>query len=136
MRRYLIAYAALWPILINTLYGVRGSDRIFHDVASTSGVTGAGRLVRVTLPAALPSIATGIRVSASIALLVAVTAEFVTGTAGLGAYMQQQQAAYRVPEMYAAIVVAALLGYAINLGLRLAERRVVFWSAEERVGLR
>jgi ABC-type nitrate/sulfonate/bicarbonate transport system permease component len=136
MRRYLIAYAALWPILINTLYGVRGSDRIFHDVASTSGVTGAGRLVRVTLPAALPSIATGIRVSASIALLVAVTAEFVTGTAGLGAYMQQQQAAYRVPEMYAAIVVVALLGYAINLGLRLAERRVVFWSAEERVGLR
>jgi ABC-type nitrate/sulfonate/bicarbonate transport system permease component len=136
MRRFLIAYAALWPILINTLYGVRGSDRIFHDVASASGVTGAGRLVRVTLPAALPNIATGIRVSASIALLVAVTAEFVTGTAGLGAYMQQQQAAYRVPELYAAIVVAALLGYAINVGLRVAERRIVFWSAEERVALR
>ncbi len=132
MRRFVIAYAALWPILINTLYGVRGSDRLLHDVARTSGVRGAGRLVWVTLPAALPSIATGIRVSASIALLVAVTAEFVTGTAGVGAYMQQQYAAYQLPEMYAAIVVTALLGYAINLVIRTAERRVVFWSAEER----
>lgn len=136
MRRFLVAYAALWPILINTLYGVRGSERILHDVAKTSGVTAVGRLVRVTLPAALPSIATGIRVSASIALLVAVTVEFVTGTAGVGAYMQQQQAAYQLPEMYAAIVVTALLGYAINLVVRTAERRVVFWSAEERLARR
>ena len=82
MRRYVVAYAAVWPILVNTLYGVRGSDRILHEVAMASGVSRLGRLVRVTLPAALPSIATGIRVSASIGLLVAVTAEFVTGTGG------------------------------------------------------
>ena len=136
MRRFLVAYAALWPILISTLYGVRGSDRLLHDVANASGVTGARRLARVTLPAALLSIATGIRVSASIALLAAVTVEFVTGTAGLGGYMQRQQAAYHLPEMYSAIVVAALLGYGINLVLRIAERRVVFWSAEERLGRR
>ena len=71
MRRYIVAYAAVWPILINTLYGVRGSDRILHEVALASGVGRLGRLVRVTLPSALPSIATGIRVSASIGLLVA-----------------------------------------------------------------
>src|SRR5688572_23277437 len=59
--RFVIAYAATWPILIHTLYGVRGSDRMLHDVARTSGVTRPERLVRVTLPAALPSVATGIR---------------------------------------------------------------------------
>ena len=84
MRRFVVAFARLWPILVNTAYGVRGADRFLHDVARTSGVTPIGRLVRVTLPAALPSIATGIRVSASLALLVCVTTEFVTGTGGIG----------------------------------------------------
>jgi NitT/TauT family transport system permease protein len=134
MRRFVIAYAAAWPILINTVYGVRGGDRLLHDVARTSGVTRLGRLVRVTLPAALPSIATGIRVSASIALLVAVTAEYVTpGTGGIGSYMQRQQSALHLPEMYAAVVLIGLLGYTINLGLRGFQRRVVFWVGEERL---
>lgn len=132
MRRFVIAYAAVWPILINTLYGVRGSDRILHEVARTSGATRLGRLVRVTLPAALPSIATGIRVSASIALLVGVTAEFVAGNAGIGSYMQRQQAAFQLPEMYAAVLLTGLLGYTINVALRATERRVVFWVGEER----
>jgi ABC-type nitrate/sulfonate/bicarbonate transport system permease component len=92
--------------------------------------------VRVTLPAALPSIATGIRVSASIALLVGVTAEFVQGTAGIGGYMQTQQRAYHLPQMYAAIVLTGLLGYVINVVIRVGERRVVFWSAEERLARR
>lgn len=136
MRRLLIAYAALWPILINTLYGVRGTDRVLHDVAETSGVRSIGRLVRVTLPAALPSIATGIRVSASLALLVGVTAEFAIGTEGIGSYMQRQQLAYQLPELYAAIVLVGLVGYVINVGLRAAEQRVVFWVGEERLSER
>ena len=110
--RFVVAYAAVWPILVNTLYGVRGADRMLHDVARTSGVGRAGRLVRVTLPAALPSIATGIRVSAPIALLVGVTAEWVTFSGGIGSYMRQQQDAFELPEMYAAIVLTALVGYA------------------------
>lgn len=133
MRRLVVAYAALWPILINTIYGVRGSDRLLHDVAKTSGVTRLGRLVRVSLPAALPSITTGIRLSASIALVVCVTAEFVTGTGGIGAYMQQQQLAFQLPELYAAVLLTAAFGYAISVALRVTERRVVFWVGEERM---
>jgi NitT/TauT family transport system permease protein len=136
MRRWVIAYAALWPILINTLYGVRGVDRILHDVARTSGVSGLGRVVRVAVPAALPSIATGIRVSASLALLVGVTAEFVTGTEGVGAYMRRQEAAVQLPELYAAVVLVGLLGYAINVVLRIVRRRVVFWVGEDSLGAR
>ena len=83
--RFVVAFAATWPILVNTIYGVRGADRMLHDVARTSGVGSAGRLFRVTLPAALPSIATGIQVSAAIALVVCVTAEFRTGAGGVGA---------------------------------------------------
>jgi ABC-type nitrate/sulfonate/bicarbonate transport system permease component len=133
MRRFVIAYAAVWPILINTLYGVHGSDDLLHDVARTSGATRLGALVRVTLPAALPSIATGIRVSAAAALQVGVTAEFLIGTDGIGAYMQSQQLAFNIPELYAAIVLVGILGYAIHVSLRIAERRVVFWVGEERL---
>ncbi len=129
--RFVVAYAAAWPILLNTLYGVRGVDRMLHDVARTSGVGRTGRLFRVTLPAALPSIATGIRVSAAIALLVCVTAEFFT-TGGVGAYMERQQIANQLPEMYAAVVLVGLIGYLMNLGLRVLQRRTLFWSGEER----
>jgi ABC-type nitrate/sulfonate/bicarbonate transport system permease component len=133
MSRFVIAYAAVWPILINTLYGVRSTDRILRDVARTSGVSRPAELLRVTLPAALPSIASGVRVSASIALLVGVTAEFVGGTDGVGSYMQRQQLGFALPELYAAIVLLGALGYAINVVLRVTERRLLFWSGEERV---
>lgn len=132
MVRLAVAYAAVWPILMNTLYGVRGSDRMLEDVARTAGVTGVTKLARVTLPAALPSIATGIRVSASIALLVVVTAEFLYAPDGLGAHMKDRQTALEIPELYATVVLVGLLGYALNLGLRAAQRRLVFWVGEER----
>ncbi len=134
MRRFVIAYAAVWPVLIATLYGVNGRDRMLDDVARTSGVGRVGRLVRVTLPGALPSIAAGIRLSASVALLVAVTVEFVVGPDGIGAYMQQQQLAFRIPELYGAVLLVAALGYAVNVGLRAAQRRALFWAGEERAG--
>jgi len=132
MRRFVIAYAALWPILINTLYGALGSDRLLHDVARTSGATKLGTLVRVTLPASLPSIATGIRVSAAAALQVGVTAEFLIGTDGIGSYMKRQQLSFHLPQLYAAILLTGVVGYAINVSLRATERRVVFWVGEER----
>ena len=105
---------------------------MLYDVARTSGVGGAGRLFRVTLPAALPSIATGIRVSAAIALVVCVTAEFRTGAGGVGAYMEDQQFAAKLPELYAAVVLVSLLGFAVNVGLRVIQRRTLFWAGEER----
>ena len=130
--RFIVAYAAAWPILVNTIYGVRGVDRMLHDVARTSGVGRAGRLVRVTLPAALPSIATGVRVSAAIALLVCVTAEFRTGAGGIGAYMETQQLASKLPELYAAVVLVGLLGFGVNVALRAVQRRALFWAGEGR----
>jgi len=130
--RFLVAYAAVWPILVHTSYGVRGVDRMLYDVAATSGVTGAARIIRVSVPAALPSIVTGIRISAALALVVCVTAEYFVGTQGIGHYMQDHGAAYRLPELYAAAALTGLLGLAIDVALRSSERRVLFWVGEER----
>ena len=132
MRRFVVAWAAVWPVLIATLYGVRGVDRLLHDVARTAGASRLGRMVRVTLPAAVPSIAAGVRLSAAIALQVAVTVEFLEGGGGVGGYMQRQQYAYHLPELYGAIVLTALLGYGVHLALRAVERRALFWVGTQR----
>ena len=132
MVRFVVAYAAVWPILVHTVYGIRGVDRMLYDVAASSGVTGVARVARVSVPAALPGIATGIRVSAAIALAVCVTAEFFFGTQGIGAYMQAQQAAYRIPELYAGVFLVGLVGLAIDTVLRRTQRRALFWVGEER----
>jgi ABC-type nitrate/sulfonate/bicarbonate transport system permease component len=132
MLRFVVAYAAVWPILVHTVYAIRGVDRMLYDVAATSGVTGVGRVARVSVPAALPGIATGVRVSAAIALVVCLTAEFFFGTQGIGAYMQAQQAAYRIPELYAAVILAGLIGLAVDVVLRGTQRRALFWVGEER----
>jgi len=84
------------------------------------------------VPAALPSIVTGIRISAALALVVCVTAEYFVGTQGIGHYMQDHGAAYRLPELYAAAALTGLLGLAIDVALRSSERRVLFWVGEER----
>jgi NitT/TauT family transport system permease protein len=130
--RFLVAYAAVWPILVHTVYGVRGVDRMLYDVAATSGVTGAARIARVSVPAALPSIVTGIRISAALALVVCVTAEYFVGSQGLGDYLYDHQVAYRLDEMYAAAALTGLLGLAIDAMLSSGARRVVFWAGEEQ----
>jgi len=130
--RFLVAYAAVWPILVHTVYGVRGVDRMLYDVAAASGVTGVARIVRVSVPAALPGIVTGIRISSALALVVCVTAEYFVGTQGIGDYMQAHGLAYRLPELYAAAALTGLLGLAIDAAVRSGERRVLFWAGEER----
>ncbi|HEX3465325.1 MAG TPA: ABC transporter permease [Candidatus Elarobacter sp.] len=132
MRVAVITYASFWPLLISTLYGVRAVDPVALDTARNFGVPPYEALYRVTLPAALVSIATGLRVSASIALVVTVTTELVAGNSGLGFYVSQMEQANRLPSMYAGILLTGILGYLINLIFFALERRVVFWSPSAR----
>jgi NitT/TauT family transport system permease protein len=132
MRVFVIAFAAFWPILINTFYGVRAVDPVAIDTARNFGISGARILWRVTLPSALPSIATGFRISAAIALVLTITAELIAGNSGIGYYVAQTELANRLPEMYAGILFAGILGYALNLLFRTIEQRVLFWGASHQ----
>jgi NitT/TauT family transport system permease protein len=135
MRISVITYAAFWPLLINTIYGVRAIDPQALDVARNFGITGAEALWRVTLPSALASIATGFRVSATIALVVTITSELIAGNSGIGFFISQMEQANRLPPMYAAIILTGILGYLLNTLYMTIEHRVVFWTpaARERV---
>ncbi|HEY5340237.1 MAG TPA: ABC transporter permease [Candidatus Aquilonibacter sp.] len=132
MRITVITYAAFWPLLINTIYGVRSIDPLALQVARNFGITGAEALWRVTLPSALATIATGFRISATIALIVTITTELIAGNSGLGFYISQMEQANRLPPMYAGIILTGFLGYLLNVFYFALERHFVFWTPAAR----
>jgi len=136
MQIVIAMYAAVWPILFNTMYGVRGVDPKAKDMARVFGVSRAGVIGRVVIPSAGPFVATGIRISSSIVLIVVITIGILAGGSdGLGAYIAEQRAiglASAIVKMYAAILVTGLLGLAINSILGWAERRWLGWDSTTR----
>jgi ABC-type nitrate/sulfonate/bicarbonate transport system permease component len=128
MRMSVVIYAAFWPMLISTLYGVRSIDPQALDVARNFGITGAEALWRVTIPSALAGIATGFRISATIALVVTITTELIAGNSGIGYYISQMEQADRLPPMYAAIILTGILGYLLNSLYFTLEHKFVFWT--------
>lgn len=132
MRVAVIVYAAVWPILFNTYYGVRGVDPIAFDTARNFGLSRRVVIWRVVLPSALPAIATGLRISATIALITTIVAELVASTSGLGYFIAASGAANLIPDVYAGIILAGLLGFLVNAVLVSFERRFLFWDTGTR----
>jgi NitT/TauT family transport system permease protein len=134
MRVGLIAYASLWPILFNTIYGIRDVDPLAKETARAFGFSRLAILRQVSLRWALPFIYTGIRISTAIALILAISTELIAGGGpGIGTWMLRHSET-GVPRelLYAAIVVAGMLGLIINSAMGLGERRFFSWHQRVR----
>jgi ABC-type nitrate/sulfonate/bicarbonate transport system permease component len=107
-------YASVWPILINTIDGVRRVDATLIDTGRTFGLKRRQILWQIILPGASPYIVTGLRIGLSIALILVTTAEMVAGSKGLGFFILDEERAMNSANMYAGIVLVALLGYLMN----------------------
>jgi ABC-type nitrate/sulfonate/bicarbonate transport system permease component len=129
---FLASFAATWPLLMQTLYGVQDVDPVATDTARSFGFSRVARLVRVTLPSAVPYIATGVRISAAVALILVVTAELVIGSPGLGRQINLARQGANVELMYALILATGLLGMAVNAIFTRIERRVLHWHPSQR----
>lgn len=127
-------YASTWPILINTIDGVRHIDRTLINTARTFGLGRIGILRRIVLPAASPYIVTGLRISLAIALILVTTAEMVVGGKGLGFFILDEERSFRSGNMYAGIFVVAALGYVFNRLFVALERRMMAWHRGVRTG--
>jgi ABC-type nitrate/sulfonate/bicarbonate transport system permease component len=127
MKIAIVLFASIFPVLLNTIDGVRGVHPTLLDVARTFRYSEADRLRKVILPAALPQIVAGLRISLAIALIVALVSEMIGATQGLGYFVLQAQRGLRIRDMYAAIVMLALLGFTLNGLFLLAESRVLAW---------
>ncbi len=127
MKVFLIAFGALWPILLNTIDGVRGLDPLILQTSRMLHLPRLRFLRSVLLPGAAPQVFAGLRVSLATTLILMVIAEMYASSAGIGFYIVRAQRSFQVLEMWAGIVVLAVLGLLLNAALVRVERRVLRW---------
>ncbi len=128
-----IAMATLiiyFPVASAFFDGLRRTDPGHLDLARTMGAARGTVLRRIRLPAALPSLASGLRVGVAVAPIGAVVGEWVGATAGLGHLMLHAKARVETPRMFAALIVLAVIGVVLYLAADRLLRRAVPWHAE------
>jgi ABC-type nitrate/sulfonate/bicarbonate transport system permease component len=131
---FLASFAAFWQVLVATLYGVQDVDPVATDTARSFGFSRRQRLFRVTLPSAIPYIATGLRIASAVSLILNVTAELVIGSSGLGRSINLARSGGNEELMYALIIATGVLGLLLNAIFVRAERRVLHWHPSQRTG--
>lgn len=127
MKVLVIVSGCVWPVLLNTVEGVRAIDEILADTCRGYRITGLSRLRNLTLRAASPQIVTGARQALSIGIILMVISEMFAASSGLGFTIVQFQRGFQIPEMWSGVFVLGLLGLALAMLFRLAERRVLHW---------
>ena len=130
---FLSTFGAFWPLLVQTIYGVRDVDPIAIDTARSFGVGRLERLYRVKLPSAVPYIATGLRISSAVALILAFTAELFMGIPGLGQTMNVAESFGLTAQVYALALATGFLGLGIYVVFSALERRALRWHPSQRL---
>jgi ABC-type nitrate/sulfonate/bicarbonate transport system permease component len=130
---FLATFGAFWPILVQTMYGVRDIDPVTSDTARSFGVPPTERLRRITLPSSVPYILTGMRIASSVALILAFTAELFMGTPGLGRELNYAQSYGLTTQLYALALATGILGLATHLAFTAFEHRMLRWHPSQRV---
>lgn len=128
----LIALGSVWPILLNTVDGVRGVDTEALDMARAFRLPWWSRISRVVLPAASPKITVGLRTALSVALILMVVSEMTASTNGLGFQTLSAQRRFDAAGTYAGVVVIGVVGLVVNLGFVVVERRIMRWHRGAR----
>nr|WP_211489933.1 ABC transporter permease [Georgenia thermotolerans] len=127
MKVFVIATGAVWPILLNTVEGVRGVDDVLRDTSSVYRLRPATKLRTLVLRGASPQIVTGARQALSIAIILMVISEMFAASNGLGFTIVQFQRSFAIPEMWTGIILLGLVGVILSLIFRAIERPVLAW---------
>jgi len=127
----IVALGCFFPVLINTIQGVRAVEPTMINTARTFGHGTMAIWRRVLLPASAPYILAGMRISLGLGLILVVTAEMIAGSGGLGDSILSAQRTFLVKESYAWLVVLALLGLLLTWLFTWVERRLAFWNAPQ-----
>jgi ABC-type nitrate/sulfonate/bicarbonate transport system permease component len=132
MRVIVIISGAIWPVLLNTVEGVRAVDQVLSDTARTYRIGGFARYRYLVLPGAGPQIMAGIRQCLSISLILMVISEMFGSSSGLGFTIVLFQRTFAVAQMWSGIVVLGLIGFALSVIFQIVERRVLRWYFGQR----
>lgn len=131
---FIMAYVAFFPLLLNTIDGVRAIDRKLLAAAETMGVSRRGRLFQIAVPAALPSVMVGFRIAFASAWAAIIAAELIGSPSGLGFAIEWYRQLLMSPKVFAFIVVIGVVGYLCDLGLRTLQRKLTPWAEGTGIG--
>ncbi len=126
-----VVVVCFFPILVNTLQGLRLRDRDRQELAVALGATKWQVFRYIRLPGSMPYVFAGLHVSAIFAVLGAIVAEFVGARDGLGTMMNEQRASFNVPGVFAILIILMIVGLAVNLSMKALEKRATFWAREK-----
>jgi len=127
MKVLVVLSGCIWPILLNTVEGVRATDEVLSDTCRCYGIRGAARLRHLVLRGASPQIMTGLRQGLSIGIILMVISEMFASSSGLGHTIVEFRNTFAVPEMWSGTVLLGLIGLLLSVLFRLVERQVLSW---------
>ncbi|NYH55082.1 ABC-type nitrate/sulfonate/bicarbonate transport system permease component [Nocardiopsis arvandica] len=127
MKVLVIVSGCVWPILLNTVEGVRAVDPVLADTARCYGINGTTRLRVLVLRSASPQIMAGLRLALALAIILMVISEMFASSSGLGFAVVQFQRSFAIPEMWAGMVLLGMIGFALSVLFEFAEGRVLGW---------
>ncbi|WP_460772979.1 ABC transporter permease [Microbacterium sp. GXF7504] len=132
MRVTIIVLGAVWPILLNTMDGVRGVSPAMRDVARSVRLRKIDWIFRIVLPAASPQIFAGIRASLAVSVVLMVASELMGSSRGIGYFILEAQRQFSIPEMWSGMILLGLIGYVLNVLYGVVEHYVLAWHRLSR----
>ncbi|MDR2825270.1 MAG: ABC transporter permease [Deltaproteobacteria bacterium] len=125
-----VAWVCIWPVLFHTIEGARNVDPVLIKTARSVNTSGYALLRKVVLPAAAPSIFSGLRIGVEMSFFMLIAAEMIGATFGLGAFMHIAVMNMQLARMYAAAIAIVAVGVFFNLLLKSLQKRLFFWKAD------
>jgi ABC-type nitrate/sulfonate/bicarbonate transport system permease component len=127
MKVLVIVSGCVWPILVNTVEGVRAIDEVVLDTCRCYRIAGRGRLLHVTLRSASPQIVAGIRQALSLGIILMVISEMFAAQNGLGFTIMQFQRSFAIPEMWSGVILLGVIGFLLATAMHGVESRLLYW---------
>lgn len=124
-----IAFGALWPMLLSTVHGFAAVEPRLYEVARVLHMSRLAVIVKIGLPSASPDILAGMRLSVTVALILSVVCEILAGLDGLGHWILLSARAFRSADLFAGVILLGMIGYVTSVGVALIERRLLIWRA-------
>lgn len=125
-----IAFGSVWPVLLASVQGFSSVDERLQEVAKALGLSTVSRFWKIDLPSALPGILAGARVGLAIALILAVVTEMQASLTGIGQSILMAQRSFQTADLYAGVVLLAVVGFVTSTGLQAIERRALRWKSD------
>lgn len=130
MALFVIAFGAIWPIMLATIHGFAAVEPRLYEVARSLQMSRPAVVFKIALPSALPDILAGMRLSLTVALILSVVCEVLAGLDGLGHWVLLSARAFRSADLFAGVILLGATGYVTSVAMSLAERRLLAWQSQ------